>query len=824
MSPRTPAPHGLGGTLTALMFGLASIVFGTSTARAAEGYAYVSPVPGSALVSPWNNVAIRHGAAIDPATIDASALAVVGSVSGRHAGDLVLADDSRTLVFEPRQPYALGETVHVTLARGPRTTAGQSLPPLSFNFTVAGAAPVAPAPAAEDFDPGPPRGRTAAATSRPGPAPNAAYLPADYPKITLLTRDRPEPGYIFVSPRTDLIPAPLVILDNNAMPIFYRRAPYNLFDFKMQPNGRLSYYDPTRWRTYLMDSTYAVVDSFSAGNGYFADFHDFQLLPNGHALLICYNGQAVDMDTVVAGGDPEASVIGCVVQEIDAAKKVVFQWRSWDHFRITDAVDVDLTASTIDYVHANAVELDTDGNLLLSCRNMNEVTKINRQTGAIIWRMGPHARNNQFRFSDDPRGFGYQHDARRLPNGHITLFDNGNFLNPQTTRAVEYEVDEQARTARLVWEYDPDTPGFANSNGSVQRRSSGGTMIGWGAGSVVPSVTDLHADGSKALELSVFATTYRAFRHPWQTTRFVTDTKQLDFGGVRTGQTGSLPLMITNRTGSSVKLTRFVSLDSLSFDVMEPPPITITPHGKTTVHVRFSPDSLGDFSTTVYLRAEKDSEIIAQDVQVAGKGVTGVPQVSVVSPNGGEQFTAGGALDLEWSATQGVGTTTVDLMLSRTGPGGPFETIALSVANTGTYSWQLGTPATNQAYLKVVSHDGAGSTGSDLSDSAFTILPHNTGVDDAPPADFMLAPVSPNPSTRGARIEYTVARAVPVRLSVLDLSGRVIAVLADGVRAPGRYRVSWPGTDGHRHVPPGIYLVRYEAAGKSLVQRIVMTQ
>jgi len=50
----------------------------------------------------------------------------------------------------------------------------------------------------------------------------------------------------------------------------------------------------------------------------------------------------------------------------------------------------------------------------------------------------------------------------------------------------------------------------------------------------------------------------------------------------------------------------------------------------------------------------------------------------------------------------------------------------------------------------------------------------------------------------------------------------VMAVLADGVRAPGRYHASWDGGRGREPASPGVYLVRYEVAGKSLVRRIVL--
>ena len=55
-----------------------------------------------------------------------------------------------------------------------------------------------------------------------------------------------------------------------------------------------------------------------------------------------------------------------------------------------------LAATIIDYCHTNAIEQDNDGNILISSRNMDEITKINRITGQIIWRLG--GKNNQFEF------------------------------------------------------------------------------------------------------------------------------------------------------------------------------------------------------------------------------------------------------------------------------------------------------------------------------------------------------------------------------------------------------------------------------------------
>jgi hypothetical protein len=205
-----------------------------------------------------------------------------------------------------------------------------------------------------------------------------------------------------------------------------------------------------------------------------------------------------------------------VIQELDSSHNVVFQWRSLDHFQITDVTHEDLTASMIDAVHPNALQLDSDGNILLSSRALDEVTKINRSTGDIIWRWG--GKHNQFTFINDSIGFSHQHGVHRIANGHIAVFDNGNFHTPSFSRAVEYELDENAKSAKLVWQYrhTPDVSSFAM--GYVQRLENGNTLISWGATN--PSLTEVRPDGTTALELSLPASvvTYRAFRIPGPST------------------------------------------------------------------------------------------------------------------------------------------------------------------------------------------------------------------------------------------------------------------------------------------------------------------
>ena len=602
------------------------------------GFQYLSPIPGSGLNSPAHTIVIRPGGRLDPGTIEPLALEVSGSVSGPHPGRLAVARDGLTIVFTPDRSFTPGETVHVRSAPGLGAVGGVGLPALDYTFTIASETPprrpmlewewpartvapglVAPATLRNDL-PREPGG---------GLPPPQCSLPPGYPVTQVLVANDPEPGDIFLAPFYGAIAdAHLLILDDLGMPMFYRMFPGGdgTFDFKRQPNGLLTYILGATDQFYAMDSTYAVVDSFAVGNGYATDLHELQLLPFGDALLLSYDREIVDMSAIVPGGNPRAVVIGLILQELDPARNVIFQWRSWDHFALTDLAspDIALTDSIIDWVHGNAIEFDADDNLLLSSRHLNEITKIDRKSGDIIWRMGLNAVNNQFAFPNDRRGFSHQHDIRRLPNGHVTLFDNGNFLDPVYSRAVEYNLDEVNKVATLVWEYRniPDT--YGGFMGDVQRHASGGSLVGWGGTYASPNLTELHANGSKALEIAFDDSeqvwwSYRAFRFPWRTTRFTFDQDSLDFGVIGPGDIATLPIQLRNTTAEPVTISCAVITDSC-FTLVTGLPATLAPAQPATFRVAFSPTEPSTHRAMLYLRQTTDNEVVAQSVPLIGIG------------------------------------------------------------------------------------------------------------------------------------------------------------------------------------------------------------
>lgn len=86
-----------------------------------------------------------------------------------------------------------------------------------------------------------------------------------------------------------------------------------------------------------------------------------------------------------------------------------------------------------------------------------------------------------------------------------------------------------------------------------------------------------------------------------------------------------------------------------------------------------------------------------------------------------------------------------------------------------------------------------------------------------------LAGARPNPFNPATRIGFMVEKQGRVTMTVHDVAGRRVAVLADRTFEPGAHTVTWRGRDeAGREVPSGTYLVRMETAGSGDTRKITI--
>jgi len=263
---------------------------------------------------------------------------------------------------------------------------------------------------------------------------------------------------------------------------------------------------------YLADSTYKVVKTVEAGRGLRADLHDFYLTNRNTALLSAYDKKTADLSSV--GGPRKGVVLDSLFQEIDLKTgAVVFQWRASDFVDLEESYVLPTKSQPYDFFHINSVSLDPDGNFIVSGRHTWCVYKVNRTTGAILWRL--NGKSSDFAMTAGS-GFAWQHHVRSLTSTELTIFDDG--AGPEKTekqsRGLKVLLDTKKRTAHLVTQLLPQPTVLAGSQGSVQELPDGHVFVGWGS---APYFSEYRADGTLLFDaqLQEGSHSYRTYRSVW---------------------------------------------------------------------------------------------------------------------------------------------------------------------------------------------------------------------------------------------------------------------------------------------------------------------
>jgi hypothetical protein len=463
-------------------------------------------MPGSRDASPHTQISF-----LGVPAAELSAIQVRGSRTGLHAGRLHPYSQGNGGSFVLARPFAEGERVTV---RG-RLRVGASVTPLFDQFAVADVDPISFPPetihsgAASDVQ---------SFNSRPDLRPPAVAVSAQSPAVA--------PGDEFVAPYTGPGQAGPMILDPRGgllwfKPLHTHSSATNLRvqEYQQRPvltwwQGVASVHGFGRGEDVIDDGTYTEVARVSAGNGYQADLHEFQLTPRGTALITVYVPVLCNLSSV--GGPAYGAVTDGMIQEIDVSTGLVErEWTSLDHVALGESYELagrSKTSSPFDFFHINSIELEQDGSLLTSGRNTRAVYDVDGRSGQIAWRLG----GKRSSFAMGPgTGIAYQHDPRELPDGTMSVFDNG--ASPAVhsqSRGLILSVDTRRKLVARAGELVHTPPLLAESQGNLQALPNGDWFIGWGQ---VPQFSEFGAGGQLLFDAHFPAGTqsYRSFRLPW---------------------------------------------------------------------------------------------------------------------------------------------------------------------------------------------------------------------------------------------------------------------------------------------------------------------
>jgi hypothetical protein len=241
------------------------------------------------------------------------------------------------------------------------------------------------------------------------------------------------------------------------------------------------------------------------------DVHDFVLLSDSDYITLTYYWKFPTNIPAYLNPAPNVSVLSPVIEEVRNGS-VVFHWDASNDtsFYANSIFDNDFSDATTpqDYIHMNSMFIDpTDSNLICSMRDQNQVIKINRQTGIIMWRLG--GLNSDFSLTADEQ-FLYQHDATLTDsNQTLLLFDNGDINLRPYSRVCEFHLNFTNNTVTSFKAFDIPEP-FTELTGSVQKIGDE-YFIGGGTANYMLDIN--YNTGQKIIEFDGNLASYRSFKY-----------------------------------------------------------------------------------------------------------------------------------------------------------------------------------------------------------------------------------------------------------------------------------------------------------------------
>lgn len=240
-------------------------------------------------------------------------------------------------------------------------------------------------------------------------------------------------------------------------------------------NGNFRFVDQYTEKIYEVDVLGRIINTWPMGG--FVFNHDLFEMPNGNFLVTCSDPNGTHPD-----GSP--TIEDNVIEISRASGSIINRWdlkQSLNEFRQT------LSGDPVDWIHENGLIFDpSDSTIILSGR-VQGVVKLTFDN-KVKWILGPHKGWGKNRRGEDLNQFlltpldaggnaitdttvlngsknapdfewnWYQHCPQLMPNGDLTLFDNGQTRNynpgqPNYSRAVEFKIDGKNMTVQQIWEY-----------------------------------------------------------------------------------------------------------------------------------------------------------------------------------------------------------------------------------------------------------------------------------------------------------------------------------------------------------------------------------
>jgi hypothetical protein len=293
-------------------------------------------------------------------------------------------------------------------------------------------------------------------------------------------------------------------------------------------NGTVKNTGEMRGTWHVLNDRYKEIATIPTGeNGWDPSGHELYITKSGTALTTGYK-YLEHRDLTAAGGGTDQTLLDSGIIEYNLATgKIVKEWSADQHIPLTESQTRTNpnNPNAYDPWHINSIDVDADGNYLVSMRNTWAIYKIDSKTGQILWTLG--GKNSSFAVPDD-LAFAFQHDARWRGKNQISIFDNdccGFIPQPSgpplaappihrpNSRGLTMNVDEANKTVSMASDRKLRDL-VSGTQGNNQLLPNGNTLIGWGQ---QPFFSEFSKTGKLLLDVRLPDPdeSYRVYRYPW---------------------------------------------------------------------------------------------------------------------------------------------------------------------------------------------------------------------------------------------------------------------------------------------------------------------
>lgn len=167
-----------------------------------------------------------------------------------------------------------------------------------------------------------------------------------------------------------------------------------------------------------------------------------EIILNDKNQIVTLSVQKKIFDLSKVGGAKQDTVKSDGILVLDRKGNKVWSWSVFDELNPLD--DKKILEEKTDWMHANSVSFDNDGNYLISFYNNGQIWKLDAKSGKVIWKFG---RGGDFAISKAGI-FDQGHAVHRNVNGELMLFDNG--TSKELSRTLAFKLDEAGKKSQLT--------------------------------------------------------------------------------------------------------------------------------------------------------------------------------------------------------------------------------------------------------------------------------------------------------------------------------------------------------------------------------------